>query len=218
MMTTIVVADDHQMIRQGLRSLLEAEDDWEVIGEAADGRSAVDLITRLQPNVAIVDVMMPEVDGLEVVRRVRRKSPDTRVVMLSMHSEEPYVAEALRQGATAYVLKSTNMNTLIEAVYQALAGHRYLSPPLSNNAVNAYLKRASAASQPIDVYELLTTRERQVLWLGAQGCNNLEVAERLGLGLRQVEGLRSHLMRKLDLHTQAELVRYAIQRGIINDA
>jgi DNA-binding NarL/FixJ family response regulator len=216
--TTIVVADDHAMIRHGVRALLEAEADWTVVGEAADGRSAVELIARLRPNVAVVDVMMPEFNGLEVVRRVRQKAPDTRLVVLSMHADEPYVVEALRGGATAYVLKGTNMAGLVEAVRQALAGRRYLSPPLSENIIDAYLQRASDAGQPIDAYEMLTPRERQVLLLAAQGRSNAVIAERLTLGLRTVEVLRASVMRKLGLHTQADLLHYAIQRGLVNHA
>jgi DNA-binding NarL/FixJ family response regulator len=217
-MTTIVVADDHSMVRRGVCELLEAQAGWTVVAEAADGNKAVELISRLQPAVAIVDVMMPGLNGLEVVRRVKRKAPDTRVVMLSMHADEPYVAEALRGGATGYVLKGTNMGTLVEAVRKVLAGQRYLSPPLSAGAIDAYLQRASEAGRPIDSYELLTTRERQVLHLAARGRTNGDIAEQLAIGLRAVEVQRASLMRKLRLATQADLIRYAAQRGIITDA
>lgn len=217
-MTTIVLADDHPIVRQGLRSLLESEPGWDVVGEAANGLNAVELIEQLRPDVAIVDVMMPDLNGLEVVRRVRRRAPDTALVVLSMHTDEPYVIEALRGGAMAYVLKGTNTAHLVEAVREVEAGRRYLSPPLTERVIDAYVQRVVEADRPIDRYDLLTPREREVLQLAAQGESQVEIAERLSISPRTVETHRANLMRKLGLRTQADLHRYAIQRGIVEVA
>lgn len=216
-MTSIVLADDHPIVRQGLKALLEGEAGWHVIGEASDGLSAVDLIEQLQPDVAIIDVMMPDLNGLEVVRRVKRRAPNTLVIVLSMHADEPYVLEALQGGALGYVLKGQSTTSLVEAVHEVLAGHRYLSPPLTERAIDAYLQRALDADRPIDPYDMLTPREREVLHLAAQGRTNAEIGERLAISPRTVETHRANLMRKLDLRTQADLIRYALQRGIAVD-
>lgn len=216
-MTSIVLADDHPIVRQGLKALLEGEAGWRVIGEASDGLSAVDLIEQLQPDVAIIDVMMPDLNGLEVVRRVKRRAPNTLVIVLSMHADEPYVLEALQGGALGYVLKGQSTTSLVEAVHEVLAGHRYLSPPLTERAIDAYLQRALDADRPIDPYDMLTPREREVLHLAAQGRTNAEIGERLAISPRTVETHRANLMRKLDLRTQADLIRYALQRGIAVD-
>ena len=216
-MTSIVLADDHPIVRQGLRALLEAEAGWRVIGEASDGLSAVDMVEQLQPDVAIIDVMMPDLNGLEVVRRVKRRVPDTLVIVLSMHADEAYVLEALQGGAMGYVLKGMSTTSLVEAVQEVLAGRRYLSPPLTERAIDAYLQRATEADRPIDHYEMLTPREREVLHLAAQGSSNTEIGDRLAISPRTVETHRANLMRKLDLRNQADLIRFALQRGIVVD-
>jgi two-component system response regulator NreC len=214
-MTTILLADDHPIVRQGLRSLLEAEPGWDVVAEAADGLSAVELIEQLQPQVAIVDVMLPGLNGLEVVRRAMRHAPETKVIVLSMHADEPYVLEALRGGAMAYVLKATSTTSLIEAIREVMTGRRYLSPPLTQHAIDAYLQRANAANQPLDRYESLTPREREVLQLVAQGTTNAEIAERLVISIRTVETHRANLMRKLELQTAADIKHFARERGLL---
>jgi two-component system response regulator NreC len=214
-MTTILLADDHPIVRQGLRSLLEAEPGWDVVAEAADGLSAVELIEQLQPQVAIVDVMLPDLNGLEVVRRAMRHAPETKVIVLSMHADEPYVLEALRGGAMAYVLKATSTTSLIEAIREVMTGRRYLSPPLTQHAIDAYLQRANAANQPLDRYESLTPREREVLQLVAQGTTNAEIAERLVISIRTVETHRANLMRKLELRTAADIKHFARERGLL---
>ncbi len=211
-MTRIVLADDHPVVRQGLRVLLEAEPDFSVVGEAGDGLETSGLVERLQPDVLVLDLLMPGLDGIEVIRQVRRRTPQTRVVVLSMHSDEAYVLEALGAGAAAYVLKKSTLAELGHAIREAVAGRHYLSPPLSEHAIEAYLEKAKAA---LDPYQTLTPREREVLHLVAEGCTNVEVAARLSISPRTVEMHRSHLMRKLDLHTQTDLVRYALQKGIL---
>ena len=215
-MTTIVLADDHPIVRQGMRGLLESEPGFVVVGEAGDGREAVELVERLQPDIAILDLMMPELNGLEVARRALRLSARTRVVILSMYSDEPHVLEALRAGAMAYVLKGTSTETLIYALREAMAGRRYLSPPLSDRAVEVYLAQIGTAARPTDRYELLTAREREVLELVARGASYAEIADKLTISPRTAETHRTNLMRKLDLKTTADITLYAVQRGLID--
>jgi two-component system response regulator NreC len=212
-MTTIVLADDHHIVRQGLRSLLEAEPDFSVVGEAGDGLEAAQLVERLRPDVLVLDLMMPGLNGLEVTRRVSQRSPQTRIVILSMHADEAHVLEALRVGAAAYVLKESTAAELVRAVREAAAGRRYLSPPLSERAIEAYVQKAESAA--LDSYETLTAREREVLHLVAEGHTNTEIAERLFISRRTVETHRANLMRKLDLRTQTDLISYALRRGIL---
>lgn len=213
-MTTIVLADDHAVVRAGLKALLMGEPDFQVVGEAADGLEAVKLVERLQPSVLVVDVMMPGLNGIEVTRQVRQRVPRTRVVVLSMHAHEPYVLEALRHGAGGYVLKDASGDQLVQAVKEVAEGRHYLSPPLTERAIAAYLEKAQPAA--LDAYELLTTREREVLQLAAEGATNAEIAQRLSLSPRTVEMHRGNFMRKLDLETQTDLVRFAIRRGIVS--
>jgi two-component system, NarL family, response regulator NreC len=212
---TIVLADDHHVVRQGLRAVLEAEPLFSILGEAGDGLQAVDLVAKLKPRVLVVDLMMPGLTGLEVTRRVRKESPDTQVVVLSAHATEPYVLEALRNGAVAYVLKNSQSAHLVQAVREAAAGRRYLSPTLSERAIAAYADRAVADTGPADAYDTLTGREREVLHLAAEGRSHREIAQRLSISPRTAEVHRANLMRKLDLHNQTDLVRYAIRRGLI---
>jgi DNA-binding NarL/FixJ family response regulator len=212
-MTTIVLADDHPIVRQGLRTLLEAETGFQILGEAGDGLVAVQLVERLHPAVLIVDVLMPGLSGLEVTRQVSQRTPQTHVIVLSMYTNEAYVLEALRNGASGYVLKDSSITDLVQAVRDVVAGRRYLSAPLSERAIEAYVHKAQThAPGP---YEGLTTREREVLHLAAEGYTSAQIAERLFLSPRTVEAHRANLMRKLGLRTQADLTRYAIERGIL---
>lgn len=212
-MTAIVLADDHHLVRQALRTLLAAEPDFQVVGEAGDGLEATQVVERLKPDVLVVDLFMPGLGGLEVTREVVRRSPQTRVVILSMYSNEAYVLEAFRNGASGYVLKDSTSADLVQAVRDAVAGRRYLSPPLSQRAIDAYAERSKEAAA--DAYETLTTREREVLHLAAEGYSNPEIAARLSISPRTAETHRANLMRKLGLHSQTDLVRYAIRRGIL---
>lgn len=212
-MITIVLADDHHVVRQGLRSLLQAEPDCSIVGEAGDGLEAAQLVERLQPDVLVLDLMMPGLNGLEVTRQVSQRSPRTHVVILSMHPNEAYVVEALRAGASAYVLKESTSAELVRAVRQAVAGRRYLSPPLSERAIEIYMQKAEPAA--LDLYETLTAREREVLHLVAEGHTNAEIADRLFISRRTAETHRANLMRKLGLRSQTDLIRYALQRGIL---
>lgn len=211
--TTIVLADDHRLVRQGLRALLEAERDFQVIGETGDGREVLDLVRRFTPNVLILDLMMPGLNGLEVARQLHKQAPHTGIVILSMYDDEGFVLEALAHGVSAYVLKDSSSDELVKAVREVAAGRRYLSPPLSDRAIEAYQRMAKAGT--LDRYETLTTREREVLQLAAEGHTSSEIAARLGISTRTAETHRSRLMHKLGLHSQADLIRYALRRGII---
>jgi len=212
-MTTIVLAEDHHIVRQGLHILLQAERNFSIIGETGDGLEAVQLVERLQPDVLVLDLMMPSLNGLEVTRQVTKRAPQTRIIILSMHANEAYVREALRNGAAGYVLKESSAADLVQAVREAIAGRRYLSPPLSERAIDAYIQKAEAAT--LDVYDTLTTREREVLHLVAEGNTIGTIASRLFISPRTVETHRTNLMRKLSLRSSAELVRYALQRGLL---
>jgi DNA-binding NarL/FixJ family response regulator len=212
-MTSIVLAEDHQVVRQGLRALLEAQSDFRLIGEAGDGLQTLQLVEHLHPDVLIVDLMMPGLNGLEVTRQVSQRSPGTRVVILSMHSNEAYVLEALRNGAAGYVLKDSSAADLVQAVREVVTGRRYLSSPLSERAIEAYLQKATSAN--MDAYETLTTREREVLQLAAEGYSNTDIAERLSISPRTAETHRANMMHKLGLRTQTDLIRYALRRGIL---
>jgi two-component system, NarL family, response regulator NreC len=210
---TIVLADDHQVVRSGLRTLLEADLGAQIVGEAADGLEAVQLVERLQPDIVIVDLMMPGLTGLEVARRVRQRGRQIGIIVLSMHAAESYVREALRAGATGYVLKESPAAEVVQAVRAAADGRRFLSPALSERLIDAYIQQSSTTTD--DPYDLLTDREREVLYLAALGQTGPEIAERLVLSVRTVENYRAGVLRKLDLHNQTDLVRYAIKRGII---
>jgi two-component system, NarL family, response regulator NreC len=211
--TTIVLADDHQVVRQGLKALLEAEPDFRVVGEAGDGLQAIRRVELLSPRILVLDLMMPGLNGIDVVREIKKCSPHTQVVILSMYANEAYVLEALNNGASGYVVKDSSSADLVRAVREAAAGRRYLSPPLSDRAIEVYQEKARAAT--LDRYETLTAREREVLHLAAEGHTSAEAAARLGISARTAETHRSNLMHKLDLHTQADLIRYALRRGII---
>ena len=207
-----VVADDHYIVRQGLRTLLEAQADFQVVGEAADGLEVIQVIERLQPDMLVLDLMMPGLNGLDVLRRVDAVSPETRVVIFSMHANERYVLEALKHGASGYVLKEASADELVRAVREIAAGRHYLSPPLSERAIHAYIESTKDHPEP---YATLTQREREVLHLVVEGCTNTEIGERLFISVRTVEKHRTNLMRKLGLRTQAELIRYALQQEIL---
>ena len=213
MTISIFLADDHPVVRRGVRTLLEADPHFTVIGEAGDGLEAVRLIERLRPNVLILDLMIPGLSGLEVLRIVRQRSPQTEVVILSMHSNSAFVAEALKNGAIGYVLKGGEEEHVIRAVHEAAAGRRFLSPPVTERAIDAYIESARTAGH--DPHETLTTREREVLQMAAEGKTSAQIAAFLHISYRTVENHRANLMHKLGVKNQSELVRYAIRRGLI---
>jgi two-component system response regulator NreC len=212
-MIKIVLADDHQIVRKGFKALLAAEVDLSVVGEAGDGLETINIVERLQPEILVLDLMMSGINGLEVTRQLSKKSPKTGIVILSMHSNEGYVLEALRSGAKAYILKEAPPEELIKAIREVSAGRRYLSAPLSERAIEAYTQKAEVKA--VEPYDQLTTREREILQLAAQGCTNTEIANRLFISSRTVETHRTNLMRKLSLHNHIQLIQFAIQHGII---
>jgi two-component system, NarL family, response regulator NreC len=213
-MITILLVDDHHLVRQGFRSLLESEGDMHVVGDAGDGLQALELVERLHPNLVVADVMMPGMNGLELTRQLHQAAPQTRVILLSMHANEAYVMEALRNGASGYILKDGYAVDLIQAIRKVAAGGRYLSAPLSERAIEAYAQMAQDAS--FDTYETLTNRERLILQLAAEGYSGTEIAQKLTISARTVETHRGNLMHKLGLHSQTDLVRYAMKRGIVS--
>jgi DNA-binding NarL/FixJ family response regulator len=211
-MISLVLVEDHAVVRQGLRALLAAEPDVQIVGEAGDGLAGAKLVNRLRPDVLVLDLMLPGLPGLEVLPAVRQSSPETRIVVLSMHADEAYVLSALQAGAVGYVLKRSGSAELLAAIRAAASGHRYLSPPLSEMAVQAYVERSRATPDP---YRTLTAREREVLLLMVQGLTSHEIAGRLVLSHRTVEMHRSRLMHKLGLDNRTDLIRFAIRRGLL---
>ena len=212
MALTLVLVDDHQLVREGLRALLQAVPDVRVVGEAADGLEALRLVEQVKPDVLVLDLMLPGLNGLEVARQVGMCSPATRVVILSMHSDSAYVVAGLRAGAAAYVLKESSAEHLVRAIREAAAGRRYLSPPLSEAALAEYLRRSEDAAP--DPLHALTTREREVLLLTAEGLDRTEISERLFISPRTVESHRANVMRKLNVRNLQQLIRYVVQRGL----
>ena len=212
-MTTIVLAEDHQIVRQGIRAILEREPGFNVVGECSDGLEAAQLVEQIQPDVLVLDLMIPSLSGVEVARQVRQRSPSTCIVILSMHTAEAYVLEALQAGAMAYVLKESHSDELVRAIRNALDGRKYLSPPLSQRAIDIYIQKAGSGT--IEPYDTLTNREWEVLHLASAGATNAEIANRLSISPRTVETHRAKVMRKLDLNSHIDLVRFALKRGIL---
>jgi DNA-binding NarL/FixJ family response regulator len=214
-MTTarIVLAEDHGVVRQGLRALLEKEPGFSVVGETPDGLLVADLVEATRPDVLVLDLVMPGLGGLDVAREVARRFPRTRIVVLSMHASEAFVVQAFRNGASAYVLKESSAPELVRAIHEVMAGRRHLSPPLSDRALELYLARAKEGE--VDVYERLTPRERQVLHLAAEGLSNPAIGQRLGISPRTAQTHRAHVMEKLGLRNRKELIVYAVSHGLL---
>lgn len=212
-MTTVIIADDHEIVRRGLRGILEGEGSCKVLAEAADGLAAAQLVEKLKPAILVLDLNMPRLHGIDVLRQVRVASPHTRVIVLSMHNDEPYVIESLRAGAMAYILKGSESQEISHALKEVLAGRRFLSATLSEWAINALVAKPADDSDPL---QALTQRERMVLQLAAEGHSNPEIAEKLFISPRTAETHRTNLLRKLGLQTQTDLVRFAIRKGLIS--
>jgi two-component system, NarL family, response regulator NreC len=214
MTVKVLLADDHPIVRQGLRNLLNSEQDFKVIGEASDGLSALELVEKLRPDVLVVDLMMPGLNGLEVIRRAKHSMPGLRIIVLSMQNADAYVVDALKLGASGYVLKDTGPAELIQAIRDVVAGQRYLSPAISERLTNTYIQQSSETIE--DPYKRLSNREREVLQLAVEGHTSTEIAARLFISTRTAELHRSNVMSKLSLHSQNDLVRYALKRGILS--
>jgi DNA-binding NarL/FixJ family response regulator len=212
--TSVVLADDHVVVRQGIKALLESNSDFHVVGEASDGLEAIQVTERLRPDVLVLDIGLDKIDGIEVTRQLARRAQNTSVVILSMRAEETYVIEALRAGAKGYVLKGADADELLKAVREAAVGHRYLSSLLSQQAIENYARTDSSSSGG---YDRLTPREREVVYLVAAGYNNASIAEQLYISRRTVEVHRSRAMQKLGVNSVTGLIRAAVDRGLLKE-
>jgi two-component system response regulator NreC len=210
----ILLADDHIMVRQGLRKVLEEQRDWEVVAEASNGREALRLVEQHRPDVAILDVAMPQLNGIEATRQITKKMSGTRVLVLSMYSDEAYVTQILQAGATGYLLKDSADVDLIQAVSAVSIGKSFFSPAIARVMLDDYVRQL-ADKGITDRYEALSTREREIFQLVAEGKTNKEIATLLSVSPSTVETHRAHIMEKLDLHSAAEIVLYAVRRGVI---
>ncbi|MGA7411240.1 MAG: response regulator transcription factor [Bryobacteraceae bacterium] len=208
--TKILLADDHTIVRQGLKLILSSHGDLQVIGEAANGREVLELAEKLKPDVILMDVAMPELNGIEATRRLREVSPRTKVLVLSMHKEAVYVREILKAGARGYILKDAIDTELISAIQAVARGDGYISPAISGTLLSDYRQNIT---NPLD---LLSSREREVLQLIAEGKTNKEVATRLNLSVYTVDSHRGKIMEKLNLHSTGELVRFAVKQGLVD--
>lgn len=204
----VVLADDHVLVRQGLKSLLEREK-FQVVAEASDGQELIRLAETHQPDIAVIDISMPTLNGIDAARELARSCPKTKVILLTQHEEEQYIHEALRARVKGYVLKSQVASDLVHAMQEVSRGGTYLSPGVSQAVVEAYRTRSEESADP------LSSRERQVLQLIAEGRSTKDVASLLGISVKTAESHRSRLMQKLDIHETASLVRYAVRRGLV---
>jgi DNA-binding NarL/FixJ family response regulator len=211
----ILLADDHTVVRKGLRLLLESQPGFTVVADAPNGREAVALAGEHRPDVVVMDVAMPTLNGIEAARQILAKQPHAAIVFLSMHADESYVLRALKAGARAYLLKDSAEHDLIDAVHAVSEGKAFFSPAISKMLVEDYMRQMQERKLE-DSYELLTTREREILQLFAEGKNNKDVANILNLSLYTVETHRSNIFQKLNLHSGAELILYAIRKGVIS--
>jgi len=211
----IVLADDHTLVRHGLRKVLQDQSEWEVVGEANDGREAVRLVQELKPDVAILDIAMPRLNGIEATRQIARRFPDVHVLVLSMHADEAYVTQVLRAGATGYLLKDSADTDLIKAVAAVSQKKSFFSPAVAKVMLDDYVRHL-ADRGITDRYDTLTEREREVFQLIAEGKSNKDVADLLHLSPNTVETHRAHIMEKLDVHNAAEIVLYAVRKGVIS--
>jgi DNA-binding NarL/FixJ family response regulator len=215
MVTKILLADDHQIVREGLKSLLNSHEDMEVVGEARDGRSAVEMAKELSPDVVIMDVGMPHLNGIEATRQITSREPEAKVVALSMHSDRRFMGEMLKAGAKGYLLKDGAFEELATAIRSVIANKVYLSPRIANVVVDDYARRpAGQQTSDASAFARLTPREREVLQLMAEGRATKEIAMDLKVSIKTVETHRRQIMEKLSIHSVAELTKYAIREGL----
>ena len=213
MSVTVLLADDHPIVRQGMRNLLEADAGLLVVGEAEDGLQAVQLAEQHKPDVVILDMMMPRLNGLEAIRQITARVPHTRCIVLSMQSADPYIVQALKAGAAGYVLKDSAPNEIANAIQQVLNGKRYLSPQLSEKLIDLFILKIE--NEVLDPYNSLTAREREVLQLAVEGLSNNDIAEQLSISHRTVEQHRQNMMNKMGFKNQTDLIRFALKQGIL---
>lgn len=211
---TVLLAEDHTIVREGLVSMLEDEPDVQVVGQAGDGQTAVTLAEQLQPDVVVMDITMPILNGLEATRQIKRYYPQTQVVILTVHTTEEYIYQILQAGASGYVVKQAALDELVMAIRAAYSGETFLSPSVSSFVVQEYIEHASTNRLETE-YDLLTEREREILQLVAEGYSTREIAEQLIISVKTVESHRTNLMNKLDIHNIAGLTKYAISKGLI---
>lgn len=211
-MTTIVVADDHKIVREGLVKLLEGRPDFTVIGEASDGEEAVQMVLEKQPDVVIMDIWMPRLSGIDATRRIGKRGSQTKILVLSMHESRTYVEEVLRAGASGYIVKNSASSDLLQAIDAVRAGASYLSPAITQQVVDAIARPEDSSPSGV---AMLTDREREVLQLIAEGLSSKEIAAMLGVSLKTIDSHRSNLMEKLDIHKVSGLVRFAIRAGLV---
>jgi len=211
----ILIADDHDLVRRGLKALVETHPGWEICGEADSGRDAVTKVEELRPDIAILDISMPELNGVEATRRIRKISPHTEVLILSVHQSDQLIREILDAGAKGYIVKSDSDRDLVIAL-EALASHKpFFTPSATEMLLNGYTKSGAHTPLPEPLGERLTSREREIVQLLAEGKSSKEVASDLGISVKTAETHRANIMRKLDLHSVSELVRYAVRNEII---
>lgn len=213
-MIRILLADDHTVIRKGLRALLERQPEFSVVAEAADGREAVDIAEATNPDVAVIDIAMPNLNGIEAARRITERRPETAVVILSMHADEGYVLRALKAGARGYLLKDSPEDALLQAIRAVHAGKAFFSPEVSRMLAEDYMRQMGQRGVE-DSYELLTSREREVLQMLGEGKSNKDVATQLNLSIYTVETHRANILEKLNLHSTAEMILYAVRKGVV---
>jgi DNA-binding NarL/FixJ family response regulator len=214
-MLRILLADDHDLTRTGLRYLLEKQKDWSICGEASNGRIAVEIAEKLRPDVAILDVSMPELNGLEAARHIIKSNPHVKILIYTMHETEKIIVDALEAGAHGIVLKSDAGENMVAAVDSIAKGRRFFTSRVAETVVETYLSKRTATETDHHTYVVLTTREREVVQLLAEGKSNKEVADHLGISTRTAEGHRAEIMRKLKFESLAELIRYAIRNEIV---
>ena len=212
---SIVLADDHTILREGLRALLTADPSFEIVGEARDGREAVRCVERLGPDLLLMDLSMPRMSGMDAIREVKKRYPETKIIALTVHKTEEYLLTTLQAGADGFVLKDATHGELITAIKSVMGGKAYLSPGVSEKVIEGYLE-GKKSNRSLSTWDSLSQREREVLKLIAEGYKNKEIAEDLCISLKTVEKHRANLMKKLDLHNAAALTVYAVDKGLVN--
>ena len=211
----IVLAEDHTILREGLRALLSADPNFEIIGEAQNGREAVRCVEKLEPDLLLMDLSMPRMSGMDAIREIKRRYPEVKIIALTVHKTEEYLLTTLKAGADGYVLKDATHEELVMAIKNVMGGKSYLSPGVSEKIIVGYLE-GRESNRTASPWETLSQREREVLKLIAEGFKNKEIAEDLCISLKTVEKHRANLMKKLDLHNAAALTVYAVQKGLVN--
>jgi DNA-binding NarL/FixJ family response regulator len=210
----IVIAEDHTILREGLKSLLRADPAFDIVGEAEDGRDAIQCVQTLSPDLVLMDLSMPRMNGLDALKEIKKLNPEAKVIVLTVHKTEEYVLTTLQAGADGYVLKDATHSELVMAIKNVLMGKRYLSPGISEKVIEGYLEGRKGIKTS-STWDTLTQREREILKLIAEGYKNKEIADYLFISLKTVEKHRANLMRKLDLHNAAALTAYAVEKGLV---